>query len=47
LYRYSEGLAPMAADLIAKCGAGAGDLILFGVGEEATVGICTLNQVDP
>jgi aspartyl-tRNA synthetase len=32
-----EGLAPVAAALIATCGAGAGDLILFGAGEEATV----------
>ena len=32
-----EGLAPMSAALISACGAGAGDLILFGAGAEATV----------
>ena len=32
-----EGLTPMAGELIAACGAGAGDLLLFGAGDEATV----------
>lgn len=32
-----EGLAPMAAEVIAACGAAAGDLILFGAGDEPTV----------
>ena len=32
-----EGLQPVAEKLIARCGAGAGDLLLFGAGDEGTV----------